>query len=60
VLEQLKDPENRLSCQSRARIPVTNLDRLYWPAAAQGQPGVTKRDFCGISLASRAHAAAPR
>ena len=47
VLEQLKDPANRLDLTiGSARIRLTNLDRVYWPAGpGKDQPAVTKRDF---------------
>lgn len=47
VLEQLRNPANRLDLSvGGARIRLTNLDRVYWPAGAhRDQPAVTKRDF---------------
>jgi len=46
VLAQLENPANRLSLSvGGARINLTNLDRIYWPATERRQPAVTKRDF---------------
>jgi bifunctional non-homologous end joining protein LigD len=47
VLEQLTNPANRQVLSLRgARINLTNLDRIYWPAGPRrDQPAVTKRDF---------------
>ena len=47
VLEQLKGPANRLDLTvGDARVRLTNLDRVYWPAGpGKDQPAVTKRDF---------------
>jgi bifunctional non-homologous end joining protein LigD len=46
VLAQLENPANRLSLSvGGARISLTNLDRIYWPATGRRQPAVTKRDF---------------
>jgi bifunctional non-homologous end joining protein LigD len=46
VLAQLENPANRLSLSvGGARINLTNLDRIYWPATGRRQPAVTKRDF---------------
>ena len=45
ILAQLENPANRLNLRvGDARVSLTNLDRVYWPAAAR-QPAVTKRDF---------------
>ena len=45
VLEQLNNPAKRLDLKvSGARISLTNLDRVYWPAGT-GHAAVTKRDF---------------
>jgi bifunctional non-homologous end joining protein LigD len=47
VLEQLQNPAKALQLKvGDARIALSNLDRVYWPAAggARAQP-VTKRDF---------------
>jgi bifunctional non-homologous end joining protein LigD len=46
VLEQLENPAKRMDLKvGGARISLTNLDRIYWPAAAARQAAVTKRDF---------------
>jgi bifunctional non-homologous end joining protein LigD len=46
VLEQLDNRANRLDLDvAGARIRLTNLDRIYWPAADKGSPAVTKRDL---------------
>ena len=46
VLEQLENPAKRMELEvGAARISLTNLDRIYWPAAAARQAAVTKRDF---------------
>jgi len=47
VLEQLKNPANRLDLTvAGARIRLTNLDRIYWPADPRTKrPAVAKRDF---------------
>src|SRR5256885_480378 len=47
VLEQLETPADRLELAvGGARIKLTNLDRIYWPAAPRAQhPGTTKRDL---------------
>jgi bifunctional non-homologous end joining protein LigD len=48
VLEQLENPAQRLDLRvGAARIALTNLDRVYWPAqAGTRRPGaVDKRDF---------------
>jgi bifunctional non-homologous end joining protein LigD len=47
VLEQLQDPAKTLKLKvGGARIALSNLDRVYWPAAggARAEP-ITKRDF---------------
>src|SRR2546429_6386719 len=45
-LEQLENPANRLELAvGGARIKLTNLDRVYWPAAPRAQPATTKRDL---------------
>jgi len=49
VLEQLQNPAKALQLKvGGARIALSNLDRVYWPAAggARAQP-ITKRDFLG-------------
>ena len=46
LLAQLENPAQRLDLRvDGARIALTNLDRIYWPAAAAAQSAVTKRDF---------------
>jgi len=46
VLAQLEEPSNRMDLMvGGARVSLTNLDRIYWPAAGARQPAVTKRDF---------------
>ncbi|MBS0578841.1 MAG: DNA ligase D [Proteobacteria bacterium] len=49
VLEQLQTPARTLELNvSGARIKLTNLDRVYWPAdPAIRQPPITKRDLIG-------------
>ena len=46
ILAQLGSRANRIDLQvGGARIRLTNLDRVYWPAAGARQPPVTKRDL---------------
>ncbi len=47
VLEQLGNPANNIDLKvAGARIKLTNLDRIYWPAARGARhAAVTKRDF---------------
>ncbi|HXY98345.1 MAG TPA: non-homologous end-joining DNA ligase, partial [Steroidobacteraceae bacterium] len=46
ILEQLDNRANRLDLEvAGGRIRLTNLDRVYWPAAGKGSPAVTKRDL---------------
>ncbi|HTT00568.1 MAG TPA: non-homologous end-joining DNA ligase [Steroidobacteraceae bacterium] len=47
VLEQLERPGQRLDLAVQgARIRLTHLERIYWPAdAAARRPAITKRDF---------------
>jgi len=46
VLEQLKRPGQRLDLTvAGARIRLTHLDRIYWPAARGAHPAINKRDF---------------
>jgi bifunctional non-homologous end joining protein LigD len=46
VIEQLKNPAQNLELRvGEARIRLSNLDRIYWPAASSRQSPVTKRDF---------------
>jgi bifunctional non-homologous end joining protein LigD len=45
VLQQLAGAESRLDLTvAGARLRLTNLDRVYWPAG-DGAPAITKRDF---------------
>ena len=45
VLEQLKNPAKNLEIRvGGARLKLTNLDRVYWPAQGKRDSGVTKRD----------------
>jgi bifunctional non-homologous end joining protein LigD len=46
VLEQLQNPAKTLQLKvGGARISLSNLDRVYWPAAGPRAAAVTKRDF---------------
>jgi bifunctional non-homologous end joining protein LigD len=47
VMQQLAGKGPRLDLEVEgARVRLTHLDRIYWPADAQtGQPAITKRDF---------------
>jgi bifunctional non-homologous end joining protein LigD len=47
VLQQLENKSNRLDLMvAGARIRLTNLDRVYWPADPETkQPAITKRDL---------------
>ena len=46
VLAQLETDAKRLDLDvGGARIALTNLDRVYWPAGGRSHPAVTKRDF---------------
>ncbi len=47
VLQQLENPANRMDLAvGDARIKLTNLDRIYWPAAPRTRhPAITKRDL---------------
>jgi bifunctional non-homologous end joining protein LigD len=46
VLEQLANPAKKLELKvGGARISLSNLDRIYWPALSARSPAVTKRDF---------------
>jgi bifunctional non-homologous end joining protein LigD len=47
VLQQLENPANRMELAvGGARIKLTNLDRIYWPAEPRARhPAVTKRDL---------------
>jgi bifunctional non-homologous end joining protein LigD len=48
VLLQLKGSANKVDLSvGGARIRLTNLDRVYWPAAARGKSAITKRDLIG-------------
>jgi bifunctional non-homologous end joining protein LigD len=47
VLEQLENPAKNLELKvAGARLKLTNLDRIYWPADPQRrQPAISKRDL---------------
>ncbi|HEY0767408.1 MAG TPA: DNA ligase D, partial [Steroidobacteraceae bacterium] len=47
VLQQLQNPANRMDLVlGGARIKLTNLDRIYWPADPRARhPAITKRDL---------------
>jgi bifunctional non-homologous end joining protein LigD len=46
VLSQLANTATKVDLSvAGTRIRLTNLDRVYWPAAARGKPAVTKRDL---------------
>lgn len=47
VLQQLENPANRMELAvGGARIKLTNLDRVYWPAEPRTRhPAITKRDL---------------
>ena len=46
VLQQLSGTESRLDLTVEgARLRLTNLDKVYWPAASATQAPITKRDF---------------
>ncbi|HEV2268924.1 MAG TPA: non-homologous end-joining DNA ligase [Steroidobacteraceae bacterium] len=46
VLQQLAGTESRLDLTVEgARLRLTNLDKVYWPAAGAAGPAITKRDF---------------
>ena len=46
VLEQLKNPAKSLELAvGAARIKLTNLDRIYWPAQSARHAAISKRDF---------------
>ena len=46
ILEQLGQRAERIDLQvGAARIRLTNLDRVYWPAAGKREAPVTKRDL---------------
>jgi bifunctional non-homologous end joining protein LigD len=47
VLQQLENPANRMELAvGGARIKLTNLDRIYWPAEPRTRhPAITKRDL---------------
>ena len=46
VLQQLGGAESRLDLTVQgARLRLTNLDKVYWPAASPAGPAITKRDF---------------
>jgi bifunctional non-homologous end joining protein LigD len=46
VLQQLENPAKSIHLKvGGARIALSNLDRIYWPAAGPRTPATTKRDF---------------
>jgi bifunctional non-homologous end joining protein LigD len=46
ILSQLKNNASNVDLSvGGARIRLSNLDRVYWPAQARGKPAVTKRDL---------------
>ncbi|MDE2448372.1 MAG: non-homologous end-joining DNA ligase [Gammaproteobacteria bacterium] len=46
VLQQLAGAGSRLDLAvAGARIRLTNLDKVYWPATSAAGPAITKRDF---------------
>ena len=46
VLQQLENPAKSIHLKvGDARIGLSNLDRIYWPAAGPRSPATTKRDF---------------
>jgi len=46
VLEQLENPTKSIHLKvGEARFGVSNLDRIYWPAAGPRAAATTKRDF---------------
>jgi bifunctional non-homologous end joining protein LigD len=46
VLEQLENPAKSIHLKvGGARFGLSNLDRVYWPAAGRRTPATTKRDF---------------
>jgi bifunctional non-homologous end joining protein LigD len=48
VLSQLKNTATKVDLMvGGARIRLTSLDRVYWPAPARGKPAITKRDLIG-------------
>jgi bifunctional non-homologous end joining protein LigD len=57
VLQQLENKSNRIDLAvGGAKIRLTNLDRVYWPADTQAkQPAVTKRDLIRYLAAVSRH-----
>jgi len=57
VLQQLENKSNRLDLLvGGAKIRLTNLDRVYWPANAElKQPAITKRDLVRYLAAVSRH-----
>jgi bifunctional non-homologous end joining protein LigD len=55
LLEQLRNPAKKLDLRvGDARISLTNLDRIYWPAAGAHTPAITKREFlCYLAQVGR-------
>jgi bifunctional non-homologous end joining protein LigD len=55
LLEQLRSPTKKLDLRvGDARISLTNLDRIYWPAAGVRAPAITKRELlCYLAQVGR-------
>ena len=56
VLQQLAGAGARLDLTVEgARLRLTNLDKVYWPAVSAAQPAITKRDFIRYLAAVSPH-----
>jgi bifunctional non-homologous end joining protein LigD len=55
ILEQLRHPARKLDLKvGSARISLSNLDRIYWPATGARAPAITKREFlCYLAQVGR-------